>query len=588
MRPPFAFCPVVRTRSGTDLRRAISRQAWLANRARNALHRPAFIGAISVATFVTAIVSMIVVPRMQSRPEASVPVAPRPDTMSLLVNIGTARLRAREADSTLLAARTEALEVARKRAEDSLATARMMDSLGLNPVATRDSLTRHIAAVDRALARAEQAPLPSSYRAVADLPDLRGHPRVLALVDSLDDIEREREAFGAIGGVDPVFVALTTRASEIGRGIIALATQRRAAAAAELAAMQPMPAAFFQAGQVDTLPLLAVRDSAAGAVQEVEAELARRRQQAMALDREEERLRELANAVPPPLALLAAAFVLSAVFGFGTALFRELRNPRVANAQELERYHGVRVLSTVENTEPSVERGRREADRAAPPYFDPGAEGYQLAYLALATDHPALLTVTVTGDDPVIAAVLACNLAAVAADEARSTLVVDLDPRSSASATLRTRAAPGIADVLAGRAEWPDVTVQARVGRDKSVDLVPRGLGSFAAKDVVALLARDGARLSRYYDAVVVLSSPEIILAGLPAALPSSDLVYSAQPALTPLRALRAELDQLRLAGAELRGVVLWDAERPLLATPRELTGKARDRSEPAPATAGA
>lgn len=576
----------MRTRSGTDLRRAISRQAWLASRARNALHRPAFIGAISVATFVTAIVSMIVVPRMQPRPDAVIPVAPRPDTMTLLIGIGTARLRAREADSTLLTARAEVLELARRRAEDSLAAARLMDSLGVNPVATRDSLTRYIAAVGRVVARAEQAPLPSSYRAVADLPDLRGNPQVLALVDSLNDIEREREAFGAIGGVDPVFVAFTTRATEIGRAIIALALQRRAAAAAELAAMQPMPAASLQVAQVDTMPLLAVRDSVAGAVQQAEAELARRRQQAVALDREEERARERANAVAPPLALLAAAFVLSAVFGFGTAFFRELRNPCVTNAQELERYLGVRVLSTFENVEPSVERGRREADRAAPPYFEPGAEGYQLAYLALATDHPALLTVTVTGDDPVIAAVLACNLAAVAADEARSTLVVDLDPRSSASAALRTRAAPGIADVLAGRAEWPDVTVQARVGRDKSVDLVPRGLGSFAPNDVVALLARNGDRLSRYYDAIVVLAPPEIITAGLPASLSSTDLIYSAQPALTPLRALRAELEQLSLAGADLRGVVLWDAERPRLATPSELAGKARKRSEPEPATA--
>ena len=587
MRPPFAFRQGVRT-PGTDLRRAISRQTWLANRARNALQRPAFIGAISVATFVTAIVSMIVVPRTQSRPAAQVPTVPRPDTIGLLANLGGARLQMRQSDSLLVVARTQVLEQARQRMEDSLAAARLMDSLGLNPVAARDSLRRHIAAVNELLARAEQAPLPSSYRALAALPELRQDPRVAAMVDSLNDLEREREAFGAVGGVDPVFVALTTRANEIGRAIVAVATQRRNAAAAELTAMQPVPTESQQTVMIDTLPLLARRDSAALAVQQVEAELVNRRQRSIALDLEEERARERANAVAPPLALLAAAFVLSAVIGFGTAFFRELREPRVANAQELERYLGVRVLSTVETTIPNAERGRREADRAAPPYFDPSAEGYQLAYLGLATDHPALLTVTVTGDDPAIAAVVACNLAAVAAEEARSTLVLDLDPRSNASATLRARATPGVADVQAGRAEWPDVTVQARVGRDKSVDLVPRGLGRVDGDQVVALLARDAGRLARYYDAIVVLASPEIIAQGLAGALPGPDLVYRARPSITPLRALRAELDTLRMAGSEVRGILLWEAERPILATPRELGGNARRESAPVPVAANA
>ena len=575
----------MRTRAGTDLRRAISRQTWLANRARNALHRPAFIGAISVATFVTAIVSMIVVPRMQERAEVPLPTFPRPDTMSLIVNLGTTRLRVQQADSTLLAVRTQALTQARRRTEDSLALARMMDSLGTNPVATRDSLQGQIAGVDRLLARAEQAPLPSSYRALAELPSLRQDPRVRAMVDSLNDLEREREAFGAVGGVDPVFVALTTRANEIGRAIIGLAVQQRAAAAAELASLQPVPAQSAELAVVDTMPFLAVRDSAAEAMGLVEAELARRRQQSLAIDREEQRARDKANAVAPPLALLAAAFVLAAVIGFGTAFFRELRNPCVANAQELERFLGVRVLSRVETTIPTAERGRRQADRAAPPYFDPSAEGYQLAYLGLATDHPALLSVTVTGDDPAIAAIVACNLAAVAVEEARSTLVLDLDSHSSASAALRARSAPGMSDVTKGAREWADVTLQAPVGRDKSVDLVPRGLGSLAPADVVSVLSRDGDRLGRYYDAIVVLATPEIITGGLPSALPSTDLIYCAQPTLTPLRALRTELEQLRAAGADVKGIVLWEAERPILATPRELTRSPRAKAaEPAPA----
>ena len=577
MRPPFAFWAAVRSRTGSDLRRAISRQTWLANRARNALHRPAFIGAISVATFVTAIVSMIVVPRTQSRPAQAVPTIPRPDTLGLLASLGTARLHVQQADSALVAVRDQALAAARQRQADSIAAMRVIDSLGMNPQATRDSLQSIAAALDQALARAEQAPLPASYRAVAQLPGMRDDPQVRALVDSLNEIERERDAFGAVGGVDPIFVALTTRANEIGRAIMAIGQRQRSGIATEVASLLPMTDTITRAPVVDTMAVFAARDSAAAAVRQVEQELAVRRQRSLAIDLEEERARERANAVAPPLAILAAAFVLSAVIGFGLAFLRELRRPRVANAQELERFLGVRVLSRVETTLPSAERGRREADRAAPPYFDPHAEGYQLAYLGLATDHPALLTVTVTGDDPAIAAVVACNLAAVAADEARSTLVLDLDPRCNASAALRARIAPGLAELSHGDQQWPDVTLQTRVGRDKTVDLVPRGLGAPDPAAVVAMLQRDAARLARYYDAIVVLATPETILAGLPGALSSPDLVYCAQPGLTPLRELRAELDQLSLAGAELRGIVLWEAERPLLATPRELMSRSRE-----------
>ena len=60
---------------------------------------------------------------------------------------------------------------------------------------------------------------------------------------------------------------------------------------------------------------------------------------------------------------------------------------------------------------------------------------------------------------------MAANLAAVAADEARNTLLIDLNHANLASAALKTRRDPGIEDVVTGGASWPDVTVAARVGR---------------------------------------------------------------------------------------------------------------------------
>jgi Mrp family chromosome partitioning ATPase len=376
--------------------------------------------------------------------------------------------------------------------------------------------------------------------------------------------------------VDPIFVALTSRASEIGRSLQGVAAERRNAMRAELESLAPsQPEA--PTPTIDTVLYLATRDSARMALEQTTVDLSRLRATAFALDLEEERARERAAAVAPPLALLASAFVLSGVIGFAVAFFGEVRRPRVSDANELERLLGVRVLSTVETPMPSVDRGRREADRAAPPYFDPGAEGYQLAYLGLATEHATELMATVTGDDPIVAAVVACNLAAIAADEARNTLVVDLDSSCSASAALRMRVRPGILDILHERATWPDATVPARVGRDKTVDLVPYGAGPAApVEQVIALMRRDADRLARYYDAVLLTAAVADAAAGIPSALPSPEIVYCARPGLTPLRQVRQELEQLRSAGGLVRGVVLWNAERPMLPTPRELARSAR------------
>lgn len=559
--------------SQRDLRRRLSRQAWLTNRARNALRRPAFIGAISVGTFVIALVSMVVVPRTQRRAPTAVAAVPRPDTIGPLGTAALGRLRLAEAESALVAARDSI--AARAAAQAAILQTDTM----AQRLAYRDSMRVRVEALSALLARAEQAPLPSSYRALADAPELRSDPRMRALVDSLNDVEREREGFGAVGGVDPIFVALTSRANDIGRAIQAIASARRDQMAAEAGPPAAQAAPVAQAPEIDTISFITARDSLQRVIAEAQQELARRRAIAQEMDLAEERARERANAVAPPLALLTAAFVLSAVIGFGIALFAELRRPRVSDATELERYLGVRVLAAVETPMPSAERGRREADRAAPPYFDPGAEAYQLTYLGLATGHPSLLMAAVAGDDQSIAAVVAVNLAGVAAGEARNTLVIDLEPSCRASAALRTRVRPGIADIALQRSTWPDVTVPARAGRDRSVDVVPCGTGELDVPAVTALFQRDSARLARYYDAIFVVAAPAQLAAGLPAALLAPDVIFCAQPGITPLRWLKDQLEAITAAGGVIRGVVLWNADRPLLPPIKELASAAERES---------
>lgn len=553
--------PEARSPGVSDLRKAITRPAWLRNRARNALHRPIFVATIVIGTSVTALVSMLVTPTMEERAQREIPRAVRPDTLSVAAAEASSRIALQQTDSSLGHAR---------RVADSL-RAMPPDPVALANHATRDSLIRRVQSLEELMARAAQAPLSVSYVTLGSAPELRDDPRVPPLLDSLNTLSHNRDVAAAGGGVDPLFVALTNQVSELGRSIQSIATEHRNAMVAEAAALLPEQPAIDESAIPDTAALLRTRDSLRAEMERSRVELARRRDISIVTDLEERRARERATEVAPTLALLAAAFVLSAVFGFAAAFIGEVRRPRVSDEVELERFLGVRVLSSVEMSQPSAERGRRQADRAAPRYLSPTSEGYQLAYLGLSNSHPALLMATVTGDDPSIAAVVACNLAAVAVDEARHPLIIDLSPTFGASAALQARTTPGVTDIVRDKLAWPDTVISTTAGRDRTVDLIPFGSGSsLSGPAFTEFVVGEVPRLARYYDAIIVNATADQITGGLPAQLPSPELVYCAQPGITPLNQLRDELDRMRAAGAVIRGVVLWSAERPVLPVRRD------------------
>jgi hypothetical protein len=131
--------------------------------------------------------------------------------------------------------------------------------------------------------------------------------------------------------------------------------------------------------------------------------------------------------------------------------------------------------------------------------------------------------------------------------------------------------------------------VPTRVGRDRTVDVIPCGPGELDPAAVTALLERDSSRLARYYDAIFVVATPGFLSAGLAAALPSPDVIFCAQPGITPLRWLKNQLEAISAAGGAIRGVVLWNADRPLLPAVKELasaTERESRRQERVPAGA--
>jgi Mrp family chromosome partitioning ATPase len=493
--------------------------------------------------------------------------AQRPDTEQTVAALAEAERQAAAAESSIVSTRAEIAQILAASTAD---TAPAGPRLGASVRNRQDSLTAQVDLLGRLLARSENAPLLGSYRALAQSQPMQGDVRVKQLLDSLVEIERERDSYSAVGGVDPVFVALTARANELGHNIEVLADARRAALRRELSTLAPStPAttAITQRSLPDTAARVQARDGARAAAVVAAAQLAHDRAALVALDAREERARELANVGASPTAMLAAALVFGAVLGFGVALFDEVRRPRLADAYEAERATGVRVLGVIRPLPPSPERGRRASDRSGPPHIDPGGDGHQLIYLTIATAGSNTVMLTITGDNSAVAAIVAINFAAIAADEARSTLLIGTDGvSSSVAAALRLRASAGISGLVKGTAHWPEVTRSAKIGRDRTIDVVPSGEGVVPIEDLRALLQRDITRLSRHYDAIILVSSIEQVLGGLPTALPIPDVLYCARVGLTPIAELKRAINKIEDTGAHSRGIVLWNAPDPVLA----------------------
>jgi Mrp family chromosome partitioning ATPase len=553
-------------------------------RARNALHRPVFIGTVSIITFATILVALVVVPQQARRAANTIrPIAAaRPDTGPTVTSLTEAERQVAAADAAIVLTRNELHQlIATAAAAQATDTTPSGDTLTRALRLKRDSLTEDVTQLARLLSRAENAPLLGSFRALAEAPQMRGDPRVKQLLDSLVEIERERESYNAVGGVDPVFVALTARANELGRSIQSLAEARRSAVQGELRALAPPPPAAITAiasrPLPDTAARIAKRDSARMIAAVVATRLARERAELQRLDSLEGRARDLANVGASPPAMLAAALVFGAMIGFGIALMDEVRRPRIADAYEIERATGVRVLGVIRPLPPSPERGRRESDRNAPPYLDPGADGHQLIYLTIATAGANVVMLTVTGDNPAVSAVVAVNFAAIAAKEARATLLVDTDAADTVESVLRLPTTPGVAGLVEGKVSWPEAIRPARIGRDRTIDVVPSGRGMPPMTEVNELLRRDIARLARRYDAIVFVSSPDQVIQGLPAALPIPDVVFCVRTGQTPIAELKKSIDEIEQAGGRMRGIVLWNAPDPALMEQRPAPSPARE-----------
>jgi hypothetical protein len=544
--------------------------AWLSSRARNAARRPLFIALVATIVVALAGVSLVLAPknRRPMGPTAAVSDI-RIDTVALQLALQRARTRVTSAESALVIARRE---VATYNATPKV------DSVSPAVLARHDSLVNRLNELSSLIGKVETVPLPSSYRALAASPALVSSSQVKALLDSLSEVEREREAFGGAGGADPMFVALTSRATDIGRAIETIAAARRDSLRAEVSRIltPTRQIARARASAPDTMPWVAERDSAQSAVTVATGDL-ENAHAALELQRQERaRAAEITAISASPFAMIVAAAVFGIVFGFGGALQLELRRPTVSDAAEVERVTGARVMASVVTAAESAEYERRKSDRLAPGYLDSKSQSYQLAYLHVEQSSASPDVVTVLGDDPDVCAIVAMNLASVAAEDARAVLVIDAAGRGDAIRSLLPFSPSAeLGDLIGGIASWIDATAHVAVGRDRTIDVVT-GTRSPAPDRLIELIERERPRLGKHYDSVFVIGALDLV----PAIAENpfvEGTILTATAGRTRLSEIVEAASALRAKSRQLFGVVLWDAAPPrLTARPKRSSGGKR------------
>lgn len=541
---------------------------WINRRARNVYRRPLLVGGVATGCFVVMLVGLIATTQASTRNAAEHgDTVERPDTAALRRRLSGLEVRAHSSDSVLASALVTARSLAESIAPLPLPTSDAQ-------LARRDSLDAVIAKLDTLIQRAQDAPLPASYQALGTELIAQKQPRVAALLDTLASIEATRSGFGAAGGVDPIFVALTTRATLVGKQIQEVGRARQQALHREIAQLteateHPAPAPRRpRIEPPDTLALALTADSARLEVNQARRALAKARLVNQEIDERVARQQAAAASSSVVPAIWPAALIVGLVAGLVVAFALEVRDPRVADAAEAGATAGADILVTLGANEPTQER-RRRADREVPPLVELASDGFRLLHTQLADRSFELPLVAVLGDSPVVTAVVAANLAAAVARQVRTTLLVDTDFETHSLATItRVPHEPGLAGVISGEVEWASAVSAVVVDRDRTMDVLPGGsFGSTpAARGTDAGLAGVLERVARRYECVVV-SMPISRHGTIP--IPSGErmpAVVCVRTGRTRVLGLAELMTTLRSHGAAVRGVVVWDRDDPLVA----------------------
>lgn len=475
-------------------RPAISRTLWLRARTRNALRRGLLIGSVSMLTMVVMLLVLVLIPRRadQVLAEALRQVRADADTLRWLRALNDAR---------------GAEQLAAQQLDSLRARAAREDSLGA------------------LVARARVAPLMDSYRALAESPVLRDDARVQTLFADVARLDTARTASAALSGPDARYATLTRELVARGGELVARAESL------QVSDSMPVDSTWVLA-QAAASQVAALADSNLSVARAVNARHAEERAA----------LRAQHSVLLPPWVMVIAASVIGVAVGMLVALWREFRQPVVADAIELSARTGLRVLEA-------------SADHR---------EAWSLLHLLLSNTGDVVPQVQVLAQEPILAGQAAVQLAAVAARESRATVLVDgtrrgrtLEPllaeaprrRAEQRADYRTDNRAADADFL-----WDDSQAMV-VGPDQVVDLLWPDRSARLSSVAEPLRRQLGG-----YDLVVLLSDQ-----AEPRTVPAvRDVVLVLRAGVTPMAWLDAALRSIVAAGRRPRALVLWTGARPL------------------------
>lgn len=583
--------------SQTNITLNARRTAWMAARARNAAKRGGLVASVGLLAVAITSLLLVLVPRevnrtVRARIDALPPIV---DTLPLLASLTGTTDRLRNAEATLQFLRqADADRVASATANTSPARSPAPSSTNnvVEPTEARKELTIRVA-------RARTAPMVENFRALGEAELLRGDSRARVLLDSLNDVNRDREAYAALGGPDARYAAMTAKLATLGQRLLLIGEQylsvgtppgNTPASSANAPPVAPavatVPSATDSAQRLpgnaaqptvdtamltppqrfsgDSIPERIARealDTAKALLQTAERTIADARTTNAKIAEERSRAEADSPARVPPVAMLFATLVTGLAVGFGCAFFAEVKRPRVADVAEVERVTDARVIlhtgmrSVALNT-----RSRRQADEGLPPVIDSASEAYQMLHVTLTGYGDTSREVQLVSSDALLGATIGINLAAAAVRDSRATLLIDAStpphlvnrllrniPDNSRTAAART---PGAAGSL------QEQLITTRLGRDLSLDtLTLSGESSDADRETLQTIAHD-------HDFTVVVQGDGAEAAqGSP--LPAADVILCARVGVTRLDWLITRTAELRARQHRVRAVLLWATRAP-------------------------
>lgn len=546
------------------------RTAWMTARARNAAKRGGFVASIGFLAVILTLLVLVLVPREVNRSvRARVDALPTPaDTTILIANLTGALDRVRNAESNV-----QSLRVAYADRVTNIHTTDPANPplvTGAGQIAEQSDARKELIV---RVARARSAPLIENFRTVGEADFLRNDALIRSLLDSLNEVNRDREAYAALGGPDARYAAMTARLTALGQRLISAAEQRLANSASKAPSVTPAAVATVATdsaavGATDTTaaadtttrenlqPLSGdsivdrvareALDTAKVLLQHAEQSLKAARETNASIARERERAEADTPARVPLAAMLAAALVVGLAFGYGVAFYREVKHPRIADAAEVERVTDTRVIvHTGASRSALTMRHRRRSDDSIPRVVDTASESYQLLHVTLTGYGDTSREVAVVSNDNALGATVGVNLAVAAARDSRSTLLVDGSGSQSTVTRMLSGKSSRAASAKTSEAA-PTQVVRRQLGRDLFVDTV--SANSLAAtSDELLALARD-------HDFTVIVGN---------AVEATGDVILCARLGVTSVDWLQSKTDEIRQQNKRLRAVLLWAARAP-------------------------